>query len=567
MKSARRLSAILVLAFSVALAAASAASANPTGVVAAYSFNQGTGTTARDDSHHGNEGWIEGAKFATGGKFGDAMKFAGGENECVTVPSDPALELRNGFTLEAWVKPEGGDESEPVFFKENEGGNFFTYMLFPGLPNEGLYPLGATAYEAFSDNKVEGTTRLPQSTWSFLAMTYSKSTEKIHLYVNGKQVDEETAWGVIGGDEPLRIGCVPNWEEGFTGLIDNVRIYEKALTAKEIGEDESTAITAFTPTMYWGSWTQNAVGEAPFDMGVQEEFESHVGRKAATINWSTPFEASFCGGTGACKFQTEEFENTRTHGSIPFFSWGPNFLSWKGTKRPPDDQEIAEGAEDSYIKEWAKAAKAWGHPFFLRFAWEMNGGWFRWGVGTFEENGETFTNTAANYVAMWKHVHQIFKEVGATNATWVWCPNIDPGGTLASMSALYPGNEYVDWTCLDGYNWDEPWTSFNSLFSSSYSSITGTIATSKPMIIGETASTETGGSKKEWIEAMFSSLAGGYPKVHGLQWFDVINEGPGDWPIESSAGATSAFAVGIQGGSFASAGYRWLETSQIPATP
>jgi hypothetical protein len=66
---------------------------------------------------------------------------------------------------------------------------------------------------------------------------------------------------------------------------------------------------------------------------------------------------------------------------------------------------------------------------------------------------------------------------------------------------------------------------------------------------------------------MFSSLASSYPKVHGLLWFDKINEGPGDWPIESSTAATTAFANGIQNGPFAPANYSGLNTSPIPATP
>ena len=107
---------------------------------------------------------------------------------------------------------------------------------------------------------------------------------------------------------------------------------------------------------------------------------------------------------------------------------------------------MIEGHHDAYIREFAEAAKAWGHPFFLRFNWEMNGNWFPWSEGV---NG----NQPGEYVAAWRHVHDIFTQVGATNATWVWCPNVDPASKLHDLASLYPGDAYVDWTGLDGYNW------------------------------------------------------------------------------------------------------------------
>ena len=107
---------------------------------------------------------------------------------------------------------------------------------------------------------------------------------------------------------------------------------------------------------------------------------------------------------------------------------------------------MIEGRYDAYIREFAEAAKAWGHPFFLRFNWEMNGNWFAWSEGV---NG----NQPGEYVAAWRHVHDIFTSVGATNATWVWCPNVDPGKEFDDLALALSGRRYVDWTCLDGYNW------------------------------------------------------------------------------------------------------------------
>ena len=284
-------------------------------------------------------------------------------------------------------------------------------------------------------------------------------------------------------------------------------------------------------SVLWGAeiGTQFTGSQAPWSWPAVTDFQSADtgGKSLGVLGWYSRFYApTDCG--GACTFSSSLFSAVRNAGAIPFLSLGSDSSSGGSGYT---DAQIVGGSQDAYLTQFAQAAKAWGHPFFLRFDWEMNGNWMPWGVGA---NG----NTAASYVAMWKHVHDIFTGVGATNVSWVWCPNIDNSNQFASMASLYPGDAYVDWTCLDGYNGDVPWTSFHDLFSSGYSNITGTIAPSKPMIIGETGSTESGGSKAQWITNMLSDLPTSFPKIGGLVWYDESVSGPGghsDWPIESSS--------------------------------
>ena len=56
----------------------------------------------------------------------------------------------------------------------------------------------------------------------------------------------------------------------------------------------------------------------------------------------------------------------------------------------------------------------------------------------------------ANYIAAWKHIRAIFAEVGVHNAAWVWCPTAI-GFQLGRAAAYYPGDDQVDWTCVDAY--------------------------------------------------------------------------------------------------------------------
>jgi hypothetical protein len=280
------------------------------------------------------------------------------------------------------------------------------------------------------------------------------------------------------------------------------------------------------------------------------------GKAPSLVGWGSNFHSSaYCGGN--CNFTTSLYEAVRENGQIPWLSWGSRSTDGGDGYT---DSEIAAGSQDAYITQWAQAAKAWGHPFFLRFDWEMNGNWFPWSPGL---NG----NTAATYVAMWRHVHDIFTSVGANNVSWVWCPNIDPGGGLTSLSSLYPGDAYIDWTCLDGYNGDNPWSSFQSLFQTTYNTIKGTVAPGKPMVIGEVASTESGGSKASWIANMFSALPAHFPDVHGFLWYDVSTSGPGghtDWPIESSSSSIAAFANGVANSAYLVNAFAGLSGLGVP---
>ncbi len=296
--------------------------------------------------------------------------------------------------------------------------------------------------------------------------------------------------------------------------------------------------------LYWGAWIGSSLTgtEAPWDVNAITTFARDAGKAPSIVNFSSPFANCSSSPCTNYDFPAGEFTTIRNQGAIPFFSWATDSLPVSGDQTPYRLSSIIAGSQDAYITAWATAARNWGHPFFLRFNWEMNGNWFPWVEG---RNG----NTAGESVAAWRHVHDIFTRVGATNVTWVWCPNIDPGNVFTSLSSLYPGDAYVDWTALDGYNWNTPWTSFTDLFKSTYDQITTTIAPDKPLIVGETASTEAGGSKAQWITDMFQALPTRFPKIRGLLWFDKIDEGM-DWPIETSVGATAAFRAGIQDARF-----------------
>ena len=107
-----------------------------------------------------------------------------------------------------------------------------------------------------------------------------------------------------------------------------------------------------------------------------------------------------------CQFDPQVAAKVVRSGAIPAVDWS--------TIGVPD-ADVASGQYDSWLTAQATAMKNFGHPMFLLFDEEMNGTWYPYSPG---QDG----NTPADFVAMWKHVHDVFAAVGATNVTWVWCP-------------------------------------------------------------------------------------------------------------------------------------------------
>jgi hypothetical protein len=266
-------------------------------------------------------------------------------------------------------------------------------------------------------------------------------------------------------------------------------------------------------------------------MGAVSKFEEGARKKVSMVQFFQPF--ANCNPTCSFyKFPTSPMESIRNHGSIPVLSWSSQSIP--STKNEPDFQlsDVISGRYDNYIREFATQAKGWNHPFFLRFNWEMNTTVFPW---SYRANG----NRKGEFAASWRRVWRIFHRVGARNATWVWCPNADFSLSTKHLRALYPGDRYVDWTCLDAYNWSQPWRSFETIIGKYYRTITRRIAPSKPVIIGEAGTVEQGGNKALWFAGVARALRH-FSKVRGFLYFD-FNPGPQDWRIETSLPSIEAF--------------------------
>jgi len=294
-----------------------------------------------------------------------------------------------------------------------------------------------------------------------------------------------------------------------------------------------------TPKVYWGGRMDGEVygssGDAPWSSATWNTFEAHAGKPASIVHFGQPAPWNQA-------FTAQPLELSRARGAIPLMDMGSDGATLA---------EIASGARDSYLIAWAKAVRSYGKPFFLRWDWEMNGTWFGW--------GQEAAANPAQFTSAWRHFHDVVEAQGATNVTWVWCPNTKFSGATP-LSSLYPGGGYVDWTCADGYNRGtnpvkpERWLGFSTVFGSTYTTLLS-LAPDKPVMIGEVASTEIGGSKAKWIaDGLSSLLPVKFPKIKAVSWFNwniPVGESRWDWPIESSESAQAAFSNVISSPYFA----------------
>ncbi|MFG1954445.1 glycoside hydrolase family 26 protein [Micromonospora sp. NPDC048830] len=285
--------------------------------------------------------------------------------------------------------------------------------------------------------------------------------------------------------------------------------------------------------------------EGPYDFTPVEAFTAAAQRQ--------PQVMLFSAGWAATPFDRALFDRISGRGMLPMLGWEP----WdqrvdeehrrKGLKNREIDKiranqpgyglsRIADGSLDGHLRSWAEGIRSLGYPVAIRFAHEMNGDWYPWCESV---NG----NRPGDYVRAWRHVHDLFEEVGATNVTWVWSPNVRWDDSDPKLSTFYPGDAYVDWVGLSGYYGTgafAAYLSFDAIFKRSIDEIR--TFSRRPLVVTETGASDAGGRKAEWITETFRVLPS-HPDVIGVIWFEVNKER--DWRIVSSPAVARAFAKAV----------------------
>lgn len=218
-------------------------------------------------------------------------------------------------------------------------------------------------------------------------------------------------------------------------------------------------------------------------------------------------------------FPRKEVNDIITLGSIPVITWEPWLVDFDAAKYPQLKpslkrdkgglRDIANGLYDSYLASWAKDARDIKTPILLRFGHEMNDPYrYPWGPQN---------NEPADFVAAWKHVHDLFSIHGAKNVIWIWGPHPAYG----HFNEYYPGEKYVDYVGIGTLNYGPVttwarWWSFDEIFERQYNEL---IIFQKPIILTEFASLGYGGDRSQWYAEALRNLPNKYPYVRGLLFF------------------------------------------------
>jgi len=238
----------------------------------------------------------------------------------------------------------------------------------------------------------------------------------------------------------------------------------------------------------------------------------------------------------------------RSH--VPMITWMPYaYADWTA---PNPNELIANGRYDDYVKNFGKRLKVFlsgsdqiygtsdDRRAYVRFAHQMNGNWFPWSPScawSCQSTGQEIHQSSTSYVKMWKYIVDVFDSLGIRNASrlqMVWSVNnID---FQNGIEDFYPGDNYVDWVGLDGYNFGDTvpqhdWETASQVFKDIIPKVKK-VGGKKPIAITEFASVTSPKSvaeKSKWIEDAFSIF-----KDNNILMVIVFNEdreGPKDFAI------------------------------------
>ncbi|MDP2989933.1 MAG: glycosyl hydrolase [Kiritimatiellota bacterium] len=319
------------------------------------------------------------------------------------------------------------------------------------------------------------------------------------------------------------------------------------------------------PQLFWGfALDGNPLTEARLK-ALQAETGIHADCIVFFLRWPEPNDSL----TGI--FPQETLDAIWDQDAVPCLTWEPMVLK-EGKEIAVPCRQILEGAYDPFLAAFARAARTWNRPLMIRFAHEMNLQRYHWGT----EAGAYGPESPGLYQEMFRYVVTHFRNEGADNVRWVFCPNAesipnparDPQATWNQARNYYPGDAWVDILGMDGYNWgttqtkdrigwDSRWVSFEQIFQELHAELKE-LAPTKPILIMETSCVDQDGAQARWGTDLLKTVRSW--KVIGVCWFQVNKEQ--DWRLQKASAALIAGALKPAGGSQAQHWLRSLKHDQ-----
>ena len=220
----------------------------------------------------------------------------------------------------------------------------------------------------------------------------------------------------------------------------------------------------------------------------------------------------------------------------------------------------ANGENDNFVRNQAIQLRNYGQPIVLRPWAEMNGDWVDFQPTSADVPPKPFGGNYSEFISAWRHIVDIVRQEQATNVKWAFNPSTDTYPETTHVADIYPGDEYVDYLALDGYNWGDGhglnWREFSDIYREQYGRLTA-LAPSKPVWIAEIGSSDPNSvspseqhisapsstDKGRWWQDAIASIRDDFPAIEALVLFDAEKER--DWRHDSSIVALRGLRTAI----------------------
>lgn len=364
--------------------------------------------------------------------------------------------------------------------------------------------------------------------------------------------------------DPWGLDTAPGPNDGDGIACTGLRVDPARAASKPIGAYQPPAASAaskqqlLAPSLDYYGVAQNGL---PGDTAMFDSVAKAVDKAPSAVELFSGWDSGY---------SAASVKQAWARQAMPVITWMSK-ATLPGHTQPDADYsftKILAGEFDDYLYKYAGDVVRTNLPVVIRFDHEMNGGWYPWGAGA-------YNNTPAQYIAVWQYIWKIFDKVGANeDVSWLWAParvdNLSPHGTgpggqtQTTIAEDYPGNDYVD---LVGATVYLRQIGATVSYADSFAKTMGELeaVSDKPIFFPEIGAIETttdgqDGSalKATWIKSTMAGILAD-PRVIGFVWFNNVAttlgaDGPisNDWRFTSSPEALKAFKKAVADPRFAS---------------
>ncbi len=345
---------------------------------------------------------------------------------------------------------------------------------------------------------------------------------------------------------------------------------DKQKSSDTTKKDDQITLVMPTNAAYTGAYVDFGEGESNVTFDAITGFEKLTGKHLAVIAMGNFW--------GDQAFPTKTIRIIAEYGAIPLIFWSPWDKPYKESLKPDrfNLPDILAGKWDSYIDQWADAARNYGKPLLVTWGLEMNGTWFPWsgnyyGAGKVvgKKNGRPLYAGPEMVKKTYRYVVDRVRARKADNILWGFHANnfSSPRDSWNKMANYYPGTNYVDWLGLSVYgkmSKREGWPSFDNVMEEPYKEICQ-VDPQKPIILAEWGVGEfPPDDKAEFITEAFTHLSTKYQRIRAaVYWHERWENKDGSYSnlrVNSSPEALKAYQIGV-------AAPYWIDRPQYKPVP